>query len=322
MKKNIFEKLKQQLPELQENVSLAEFTTFKIGGFARYFLIAKDKEALIKAIVLAKKNKLKIFILGGGSNLLVPDKGFEGLVIKLQASSFKLQDSNVIYSEAGVNLGTLIGFSAQHSLAGLDWGAGIPGTVGGAIFGNAQAFYKKISDNLVSVEYLDTKTFKLKKVSKKQCQFSLKNSIFKKNKNLVILSASFKLEHGSKEEIQKNILEHIKYRKNNHPINFPSAGSVFVNSEKKITNKKLLEKFPELKYFNTKGAIPSGYLIEKCGLIGRQIGGAKFSDIHANFIINTGGAKAKDVLKLMSIARQKVKKTFGINLETEIQYLK
>jgi UDP-N-acetylmuramate dehydrogenase len=135
------------------------------------------------------------------------------------------------------------------------------------------------------------------------------------------LSAIFELQTGSKEEIQKNILEHLKYRKEHHPLNFPSAGSVFVNPEKKITNKKIFEKYPELKYFNNKGAIPSGYLIEKAGILGKQIGGAKFSDVHANFIVNTGNAKSRDVLKLMSLARQKVKKIFDISLETEIQFL-
>lgn len=321
MQNNLFEKLKLELPDLQENVPLASYTTFKIGGPARYFLLVKNRENLTKAIDLAKKNKIKIFILGGGSNLLVSDKGFNGLVIKLQFTNFELENKTTIYAEAGVSLGALIGFSAQQSLKGLDWGAGIPGTVGGAIYGNAQAFSQRISDNLYEVEYLDTKTLKIKKALKKQCKFSLKNSIFKKNKNLIVLSAIFALESGDKEEIQKNILEHIKYRKTNHPISFPSAGSVFVNTEKKVTNKKLLEKYPELKYFNSKGAIPSGYLIEKCGLIGKKIGGAKFSDIHANFIVNSGNAKAQDVLKLMALAKKKVKETFGISLETEIQYL-
>ena len=163
VKKEIFKELKKEFLDVKENVLLSEFTTFKIGGPAKYFLIVKDKEALKKAVILAKKNKLDIFVLGGGSNLLVSDKGFNGLVIKFQVLGFKLLGENKIFSQAGTSFGTLVGFSSLNSLAGLDWGAGIPGTIGGAIYGNAQAFGKRISDNLLEVECFDTKTLKTKK---------------------------------------------------------------------------------------------------------------------------------------------------------------
>ena len=320
MKDDIYNNLKLDLPELKEGVLLKDYTTFKIGGLAKYFFIAHSKEILIKVIKLAKTNKIPIFVLGGGSNLLISDKGFKGLVIKLKVKSYKV-NKNKIVVDAGVGLSKLVNLVLENSLTGMDWAAGIPGSTCGAIYGNAQAFGEKISDNLMEVEYLDVKSLKIKKVSKKQCKFTLKNSIFKKNKNLIVLSATFDLKKGNINEIRKNVLEHINYRKKNHPINFPSAGSVFVNTETKITNKKLLAKFPELKYFNSKGVIPSGYLIEKVGLSGKQIGGAKFSDVHANFIVNTGNAKAQDVLKLIKLAKKKVKKIFNINLETEIQIL-
>ena len=121
--------------------------------------------------------------------------------------------------------------------------------------------------------------------------------------------------------IKNKIKEFLDYRKTRHPIDFPSAGSTFVNPEKKIKNKKLLEKFPELKEYNKKGVIPAGYLIAKCGLAGKKIGNAQISEKHANFIINLGGAKAKDVLALMNLAKKKVKKNFGINLEPEVQFV-
>jgi UDP-N-acetylmuramate dehydrogenase len=306
--------------EIQENVELKDYATFKIGGSAKYFCIAKSTEDLQIALHFAKEKKLKFFVLGGGSNLLISDKGFGGLVIKLKFESCKV-NKNKISVDAGLSLSKLVHLALDNSLSGMDWASGIPGSVGGAIYGNAQAFGTKISDNIKEVEYLDVKSLKVKKAFKKQCAFTLKNSIFKKNKDLIVLSAIFELKKGNKEEIRKNVLEHINYRKKNHPISFASAGSVFVNTEKKITNKNLLAKFPELKYFNSKGAIPSGYLIERVGLSGKQIGGAKFSDIHANFIVNTGSAKAEDVLKLIKLAKQKVKKVFNINLETEIQLM-
>lgn len=310
--------------QVKENILLKDFTSFKIGGPARYFLSVNNVEELIWAINFAKEKKINYFVIGGGSNLLVADKGYNGLVIKLQMHNFNIK-GNTVFAESGVLLSKLVVASLNANLKGLDWAAGIPGTLGGAVFGNAQAFGRRVSDNIVEVECLDTKSLKIKKFSKKQCNFTLKNSIFKKyskTNKLIILSATFILEKGEKEEIKKNILEYVSYRKKNHPINFPSAGSVFVNPEKKITNKKLLEKFPELKYFNNKGAIPAGYLIEKTGLLGKTIGGAKFSDIHANFIVNTGNAKAKDVLQLMNLAKTKVKKIFNINLETEIRIIR
>lgn len=303
----------------QRNVLLKNHTTFKIGGPAEYFFVAKKKEDLIEALKFARKNKLKITVLGGGSNLLVCDKGIKGLVVKIENKEVKAE-KELVFAKAGIRLESLVSFCTENNLKGLEWSSGIPGiTVGGAVYGNAQAFGIKISDSVKSIEVLDTKTLKIKNLSKQQCQFSLKNSVFKKNKNLIIISASFLLRKGDKKEIKEKIKEYIDYRKKRHPINFPSAGSVFVNPEIIIKNKKLLKKFPELNEFNERGIIHAGYLIEKSGLKGKKIGRAQISEKHSNFIINLGGAKAKDVLKLITLAEQKVKKTFGIDLVQEVQ---
>jgi len=294
--------IKKRLPKIQENISLAEYTTIKIGGKARYFFKAENKEDLIKTIRVAKEFKLPFFILAGGSNILFSDKGYKGLVIKFQISNFKIQDSN-IYTEAGVKLDNLVKSAQKENLTGLEWAAGIPGTVGGAIYGNAQAFNVKMSDLVKEVEILDIKTLKIKNLSKNQCSFSLKNSIFKINKNLIIISAVLKIKKGNKKEIEEKIKEFLKYRKEKHPLNFPSAGSVFINPE------------------NSKGIIHAGYLIEKCGLKGKKIGKAQISDKHANFIVNLKGAKSEDVLKLIKLTKQKVKEKFGILLKEEIQII-
>jgi len=300
MKNNIF----------QKNILLKNYTTFKIGGPAKYFLAVKNKKELIEAIKSAKKIKLPVFILGGGSNVLFPDKGFNGLVIKMENSKLNLLSRNTVYVEAGVNSAKLVKFATDNSLSGIEWFTGIPGTVGGAIFGNAQAFGFKMSDSIESVEVLNLKTLKLFKLSNQQCKFSLKNSIFKKNavrgtgQNFVIVSAVLKLKKGKKQKIKERIKEYIDYRKKCHPIKFPSAGSVFVNPEKKVKNKKEI--------------IHAAYLIESCGLKGKKSGGAQISEQHANFIVNLGSAKAKDVLHLIKLAKQKVKKMFNINLEQEI----
>ena len=270
--------------KFQNNISLAKHTSFKIGGPARYFCVAKNKKDLIKAIKWAKQKKAPFFVLGGGSNVLALDKGYNGLVIKFETS--KLED--------------LVKSSAKKSLTGLEWAAGIPGTVGGAVYGNAQAFDIKMSDIIKSVEVLDVKTLKIKSLLKKQCQFSAKKSIFKENKNLIILSVLLKLKKGNKERIRKEIKEHFNLRKQKHPLNFSSAGSIFVNKA---------------------GGLASSYLIEKAGLKGTKVGGAMVSKKHAGFIVNTGKAKAKDVLDLIKIIKQKVKSKFGITLKEEIQII-
>lgn len=291
----------------EKNVLMKDFTTYKIGGPAEYFFIAKTKNDLIKAVETAQKMKLAVYIIGGGSNLLVSDKGVKGLLIKVDISGTEFRE-NEVFAGSGESLSKFAYLCSNAGFSGLEWAAGIPGaTIGGAVFGNAQAFGTKISDSIKSIEALDIKTMKILNLDKEQCQFSLKSSIFKNppagGKKLIILSAVFELNLAKPEEIKEKIDKFLAHRNNNHPINFPSAGSVFVNPEKGGE------------------VIPAGSLIQKCGLQGKIIGGAQISEKHANFIINTGNAKAKDVLALIKLAKQKVKKTFNINLVQEVQLI-
>lgn len=304
--------------KFEENISLKNFTTYKIGGPAKYFFVARTKEDLILAIKEAKKIKVPIFILGGGSNLLVSENGFKGLVIKIEISDIKIE-GNKAYVGAGANITKLAYLTAENKLSGFEWAAGVPGTVGGSIYGNAQAFGTKISEAVESVTAINSKNLKIKTFTKQQCKFSLKESIFKKFNDWIIISAILKFQKESPERIKERITGFLEYRRAKHPMTFPSAGSVFVNPEIKITNKKLLEKFPELNEYNKNKAIPAGYLISSCGLAGKRIGDAQISGKHCNFIINLGGAKAKDVISLIKLAQKEVKKKFKINLITEIQ---
>lgn len=311
MAKNIFKK----------NVFLKNFTTYKIGGPAKYFFSAKTKEDIVLALAEAKKMKLPVFILGGGSNLLISDKGFKGLVLQINNHKFEISDSGQIYADAGVPLMKLAYLASDKGFSGLEWAAGIPGTVGGAIYGHAQAFGTRMSDSVKSVQAINLKTLELKDFTKEECTFSLKNSLFKKNKNWVIVSAVLEVKKADLQEINSKIKDFLYHRKTKHPISFPSAGSTFVNPEKKITNKKLLEKFPELAEYNKFGIIPAGFMIAKCGLAGKKKGKAQISEKHCNFIINLGGAKAKDIVALMNLAKAKVKQTFKINLQSEVQLI-
>ena len=324
-----FKILKKELPKLKTNVSLKNYTTFRIGGVAKYFFVAKTKKDLLRAILAIKKYNLPFFILGGGSNLLVSDKGFNGLVIKMQNTKYKIQDTEIM-AEAGVSLGKLVSESLQIGAAGLEWAIGIPGTIGGAIRGNAGAFDESIADITKTVTVLEipnpksqilNSKFKTKILKNKDCKFDYRGSIFKYNPNLIIISAVLELKKGNKKEIKEKMKKYLDYRKKNHPLSFPSAGSVFKNKKLKIKNKKLLKEFPELKKFNQAELIPAGFLIEKCGLKGKRIGNVKISKKHTNFIVNLGQGQAEDVKKLISLAKQKVKNKFRLKLEEEIQYL-
>ncbi len=306
---------------LKENILLKDYTTYKIGGPARYFFEANNLQALEDILKLAKEMRLPLFVLGGGSNILVSDKGFNGLVIKISILDKNIIDINKIYAGAGATLKDLAYFSSEHGLSGLEWSAGIPeATIGGAIYGSAQAFGTKISSIVKEVQALDLKDYKIKKFTNKQCLFSLKNSIFKKQKNLIIISCILEFQQKNSDEIIKKINEFLDYRRLKHPA-LPSPGSAFVNPEIKIKNKNLLKKFPELENFNKVGIIPAGYLIAKSGLSGKIKGGAQISMQHSNFIVNMGNAKAKDVVFLLKLAHKKVNKIFGINLEPEVQFI-
>lgn len=254
----------------QKNISLAEYTTFKIGGRAKYFFIAENEEDLIKAVEFAKKEKLPFFILGGGSNVLVSDKGFNGLVIKVQNTKYQILNTKII-ADAGVKLSDLVKISVENNLTGLEWANGIPGTIGGAVKVNASAFEKNILEIVGDIKRIDE----------------------------IILSIELKLKKGDKKESEKLIKEYIKRRKNSQPLEYASAGCIFKNTTE---------------YF-------AGQLIEQSNLKGKKIGQAMVSEKHANFIINLGKAKSKDVVELINFIKKKVKEKFNIELEEEIQYL-
>lgn len=315
------EDIKKTLAGVKENVLMAEQTTFKIGGRAKYFFVAKNLEQLSKSIKTAKQLKLPFFIMCGGSNLLVSDNGYKGLVIKMGNDNIEVKNNN-ISADAGVLLKKVARLAANSSLTGLEWAEGIPGSIGGAVYGNVGAFGSTMAGNVKSVKVLDIKSLKINNFSRKDCRFNNKDSIFKTNKNLIILSVILEVKVGDKDEIAKEVKRFADYRKANHPLNFPSAGCIFKNYTKKITDKDLLKKYPELNEFNKGSRIPTSYLIEKAGVKGKKIGGAQVSEKHANFIINIGGAKSKDVLRLIKLIKEKVKRKFSIKLEEEVQYLK
>ena len=292
--------LTELLKGVQKDVLLKNYTTFKIGGRAKYFFVAKNKKDLVSAVSAARKTGTPFFVLGGGSNILFSDRGFSGLIIKNEAKNFRIIKNNVI-AESGAILAKIIAVVVQKGLAGIEQGSGIPGTLGGAIFGNA-GWPKSgwaIGDLVASATLL-MPDGKIKKKGKKWLNFSYRDSRLKKIKNEkpIILEAVLNLKKGRAETLKKEQQEILITRLNKIPKGF-SAGSVFKNPAGKS----------------------AGELIEQCGLKGEKIGRAQISEKHANFIINLGGAKAKDVKKLITLAKTRVIDRFGVKLEEEIVVL-
>lgn len=313
------QKTENLLLTVKENVPLKKYTTFKIGGKAKYFFEAKTNQELVEALKAAKKMKMPFFILGEGSNVLVSDKGFSGLVIKLQTKNYKLK-TNYLWAQAGVSFATLVKETGKKGLAGLEWAGGLPGTLGGAVFGNAGAFGGETKDNIVWVEALD-KNFKIRKFTKKQCQFKYRSSIFKK-RGWIVLSAMIKMKNGNRKKIQAIARLHIQQRRERGPLEYPNIGSIFKNCDLKDVPENALLLFKNVIKVDPFPVIPTAAVIAKTqSLMGIKVGGAQVSIKHPNFIINLGKARAKDVVTLIKLVKQKVKRKFGIVLEEEVRYV-
>ena len=323
---NQFEELKNVLPEIKENISLKDYSTFRIGGIAKYFLIAKNKEELKIAIKKAKELKIPFKLLGAGSNTLIDSNGFDGLVIVFKSApkseDFIIQTENdfcVVQVEAPWPLFFLVKEAERNSLTGLEWAVMIPGTLGGAINGNAGAFGQSIGEQVIEVEVLEINddSIQEKVLQNQDCDFRYRFSVFKNNPNLLILSAKIKLKKGDEKAIKEQIKENLAHRQGKHPKGF-SVGSIFKNYAGEISE-AILNEYPDLKNMLSKGQVPAGYLIDQCGLKGKTIGGAKVSDEHANFIINNNNASSDDVLMLIDLIKKEVQNKFGIVLEEEIK---
>jgi len=303
--------------KLQKGVLLKNYSTFKIGGSAKFFCAITAREEVKEVVEWAKNNNEKIFVLGGGSNILFGSNGFNGLVIKIENSELKKKEDEIICG-AGVRLSELVLFSIENNLSGLEWAVGIPGTVGGAIRGNAGAFGSNMADAIWQVNGLKINDGKIEEIEldNKECKFSYRSSLFKEDKKLLIREVFLKLEKGERNKGKKITGKFLHKRKRTQPME-PSAGSVFQNP---VVSPEIIKEFENDRQMECRdNKVPAGWLIEQCDLRGKKIGGAQVSEKHANFIINTGEATAEDVIMLISIIKQKVRLNFGVQLREEIE---
>jgi len=301
MTKKVLAKIKEIFPNAKEKEPLSFHCTFGVGGPADLFIETDD---VSKAVSICRSTGTRFIIIGGGSNMLFSDKGFRGVVIKLSSKSITFSGSTVT-AKAGVNLQFLIKECEKKGFYNLSLLGGIPGTLGGAVRGNAGWADMEISDILRSAEILNPTTGKIKKYDKKSLKFAYRSSLVKSDK-LIVLEATLALSKAKKYKLLA--AKFSEKRSTTQPYGM-SAGSFFKNPSMTDPKKK------------------AGYLIDQCGLKGKQIGGAKISEKHANFIINASsknGKKAtqKDILSLAKLAKKQVWKKFKIKLEEEVEIIK
>lgn len=303
----------------QENVLLSQYSSYRIGGPARYFREIKTEEELKEAIREIRDLKIPFFVLGGGTNVLFPDKGLDGAVLKISFNKLSLEKGNSIFSGAGVLMTDLLNFAVENSLSGLEWAGGLPGTVGGAIRGNAGAFAGETKDNILEVISFDIETEKINRRNKEECRFGYRSSVFKERGDKeIIIGARFSMVPGNKPEIETAVKEKINYRRERQPLEYPNSGSVFKNVDLQLIPEEHLEEVREVIKKDPFPVVPTAFLISECGLKGMQIGGAMISPKHPNFLINYDRATAADVKALIALAKEKVYDKFGVRLETEV----
>lgn len=307
--------------DLRENEPMSRHTTLKVGGPARWFWAASDVEQLVRVLTACTQHEIPTLFIGHGSNLLMSDRGYDGLVIKNRCKGTRIGEET--YAESGVSFGSLFLQTAQAGFAGLEWAIGIPGTVGGALVSNAGAYRGNIGPLVQSVRVFDNGRDET--VGPEWMGFAYRDSRLRRIAEegghigrTVILSCHLHLsEQGEPREIMARAKEYQAQRRAKQPY-APSAGSFFKN----VNDKALAEALPTLTPgMKAAGVVPAGYLSEACGLKGVREGGAQVAEKHANFLINAGGATATDLRRLACRVKSAVRERFGITLEEEVLYV-
>ena len=276
------------------NVSMKNYTTYKTGGVVKNMYFVSNVEELIELIKELKNKDEKFYIIGNGSNIIVDDNDFDGSIINLkEMNKIEITDS-ILTCECGVMVPFIANKTINDSYKGLEWAISIPGTIGGCIYNNAGAYNGCMQDVISSVTVLD-KDYNIKELSLEECDFGYRSSIFKTNKEYIILSCEIKLEQYDKDKLLELVEDRKQRRLESQPLEYPSAGSVFRNPEN----------------------VPAGKLIDELGLKGLKIGGAQISEKHANFIVNTGDATSNDIKNLIELIKDKVKENYNIDLVLE-----
>lgn len=289
---------------LVANAPLAPFTTFRVGGAADWLLETRSSDEIVRALALASSIGVPVTILGGGSNVLVADGGVRGLVIRPRGGAVARIDATHVQADAAVTTNGLVRWAVLHGAAGLEAWAGTPGTVGGAIFGNAHYGGRNIGELVESVE-LASRSGQVTRASRAELGFGYDRSRLQATRE-VLLTATFAVGHGEPGILRRTARESLAFRKRTQPLESPSAGCIFQN--------------PQPGRDHVPDGIPwsAGALVDRAGLKGASVGGARVSPAHGNFIVNVGGATAADIKQLVERCRREVRERFGVELRDEI----
>ncbi len=294
---DVRETLRRELPGLEEAVPLAPLCAYRVGGPAQFLYAAHDTNALAFAVRLARELELPLTVLGRATNVLVGDDGLQGLVV-LARNERQTLDGDVMRVEAGAELPGLVAGVAAQGLAGLEFAGNIPGSVGGAVVGNAGAYGRAVSDALVEVQVLDGRAER--RATPDELAFGYRTSLFKSRPDLVVLAATFALGHGEPDALLGEIARDAEVRRGKHPTEYGSCGSYFKNPSREL---------------------PAARLIDEAGLKGLTLGRARVSEKHANFLVALEGATAADILALAAEVKRRVRENSGRELEEEVRLL-
>lgn len=303
--------------QIKSNYPLKKITTLQIGGPAKKFVTVSKEEELLEAIQYAKQNNLDYLVIGGGSNLLVSDDGVDKLIIKNEITGIASQGL-ALQVKSGTVLQDLVDYSIHHGLTGLQKITDIPGTVGGAVYGNAGAYGQTISDHITTVSVLNPINLTIQQFNNPECDFNYRDSGFKRNHS-IILEVTFQLEKGDPQTLQQEADNVLSKRLIKYPKDIKCPGSFFKNIVADTLPKEILEKLPSEAIVY--GKLPAGYLLEQVGAKGQKLDGIEIATYHANLFINKDSGTAKAFYDLAQKYARKVKEKFGISLEPEVQLI-
>ena len=303
LENQIVHNIRKIIPEenLKINEPMSKHTSFKVGGEANYFITAKSEEEVKQTIKFAHEQNIPLYVIGNGSNLLVKDEGYKGIILKIAIENLQIEEqveTIIVHVGAGYKVMALAQVLRQKEITGFEELSGIPGTIGGANYMNAGAYGKEMKDIIVETKVLNKDTMQIQVIPNNEQELEYRSSIFKDDK-YIILETTLRLGKGKVEEITERMNEYLKSRKEKQPVEYPSAGSTFKRGKDYIT----------------------AQLIDKAGLKGYSVGGAQISEKHAGFIINKGNATAKDIIDLIEYTKKKVFEKFGVVIEEEIKII-
>ena len=309
---------------LKRDEPLSAHSHYGVGGPATYFVVAKTSEEIVALIKAALDHNIDWVVIGGGTNILVNDAGFDGLVVKMGNRTVKINaETGEVVAEAGLLSSSLARQTAEAGLTGFEWGIGLPGTIGGAVRGNAGCFGGETKDQLVSVDVLDTETGEERSVSIDDLEMRYRHSAVKEHP-WIVLRAHFKFATREVDLNREAINEVLRCRLDSQPKNAKCAGCAFKNFEFEdvVDIAKLREAIPGMpESFIAAKRIPAGYLVDQLGLKGTAVGGAAISEVHGNFVTSDGTATADHIAQLIALVKTKVRDAYGVQLHEEIQYI-